>query len=189
MAAIRGPGVPGPYERKRGNQVNAKDWRKKAAVKLTLPSGMVVQARRPGPQQLAEWAALPGLFGSAATDPANISAEQVAGTAALMRQLLVYCCVSPRISETAAADADDEIRPSELPQEDWLFIVRWGLRMGEAEALRPFRPERANDGGGDGGENVLTETKHVVGSAGPGAGAGAGPGGDGAAGGAAGAGK
>jgi hypothetical protein len=173
----------------RGCGVTAKDWKRKAAEKaaepLTLPSGMVIRARRPGPLQMMEWNRLPNLPASAGEDGSGLSTEQVVETAAFLRKMLVYCCVAPRISETAAEDAEDEIRPGDLPGEDFMFIMRWALRMKEADAVRPFRGEPKDGGGGGDGEAVRTETVDAAGDCGPGAGAGDRPGGGGAAGGAA----
>ena len=82
----------------------ASEWRAKAAAaaetaELTLPSGMTITARRPDPAQLAVWGLLPAsLVGDVAGGvPAP---EDPAARMAQIRDLFVYCCVSPRISMT-----------------------------------------------------------------------------------------
>jgi hypothetical protein len=149
---------------------------------------MAIKARKPGPAEFAKWDRLPHLLAGAAGDGAKPTTEEVKETAAFLLEVLLYCCVDPRISETAAPDAADEIRPDELPQQDWIFIIAWAMRLKEAEKLRPFRAERKDDGAGGDGQAVFTETVDAARDRGPGAGAGAGPGGSEAAGGAAGAG-
>lgn len=158
--------------------MNAKEWREKArvGVDLTLPSGMVIRARRPSPVWLMEWERLPLLFASAG-GAQGVTAENAEELARFMRALLVHCCVSPRINPEAAPDAEDEIRPSELPGADWTYIVRWAMRLKEAAAVRPFRGERKDDGGSGDGETVFAETVGAAGNQGPGAGAGDRPGG------------
>jgi hypothetical protein len=172
-----------------GRGVNAREWRRKAAAieaeDLTLPSGMAIKARRPGPLKLAEWGKLPLLLGMAQSGGQGTTAEQAVEIADFMRLLLVYCCIEPRISETASEDSEDEIRPRDLPEADWMFIVRWAMRIEEADTLRPFRRQRTPDVAGDNGEAVFTETIHAAGDRGPGAGASGGPGGSAESGGAA----
>lgn len=133
----------------------AAQWRAKAraqadaaAVDLTLPSGMVIRARRPDPLQLAAWGAMPAsLVGPAsrngAGEPAALSGQDMQQVAALYRDVLVWCCVEPRI---ALEPAEGEIHPREIPEADWRFIVEWALRVEEAESLRTFRGGRPDDG-------------------------------------------
>ena len=164
--------------------MNAKDWKRRGqaagVVELPLPSGMVIKARRPNPLQYAEWNRLPLMLAAAAENgPAAVSAEQAQEIAGFMRELVVYCCVEPRVSETAAADSEDEIQPKDLPEEDWTFIVGWAMRLREAKALSTFRGKRTNDGAGSDGEAVFVQAVDVDGDRGSGAGAGVRPVGDG----------
>lgn len=139
----------------------AEEWKKKAreaaaaeAVELTLPSGAVILARRPGPVQLAAWGRLPMALAAAAggDQPAGVGVtnEQAADLAAFLRDLLVFCCVDPRVPE--------DIDPREIPQEDWTFIINWALRVGEARALDGFRRKRADAGDRGDSEAVLDKT-------------------------------
>jgi hypothetical protein len=141
---------------------------------------MVIQARRPGPLKLAEWNKLPMLLADAGPGGGGLSDEQAREAAAFLREVLVYCCVSPRLSETAADDAEDEIRPGELPDADFTYIVAWAMRLKEAAAVRSFREKRKHDCVDGDGKTVLTETVVAAGSVGPGAGASDRPGGGGA---------
>jgi hypothetical protein len=128
-------------------------------VELELPSGMKILARRPDPLQLAAWERLPLALAAVASGeqtPGEITAGQVAETAGFLRDLLVYCCVEPRVSLNPAGE--DEIHPREIPQRDWTFILHWALRVEEARALEGFRPQRADAGGGGDGERVLDKT-------------------------------
>lgn len=166
--------------------MTAKEWKAKAlaaaeknAIELTLPSGMVIQARRPDPVQFAAWDRLPLLLAAAAeggsTAVAMMTGEQVQETAHFMRDLLIYCCLAPRVSLTPG---EDEIHPREIPQEDWTFIMSWAMRTPEAETLRPFRPERSDGGAGDDREGVRAAAVDTAGDRGSGDGAGVRPGSD-----------
>jgi hypothetical protein len=146
----------------------AKEWKTRAretarseAVELVLPSGMEILARRPDPLQLAAWGRLPlGLVGAAVpTAAGEITTAEVAETAAFMRDLLTYCCVDPAVS---VEPGEDTMHPSEIPQQDWTFILRWALRAEEVRALDGFRQERANHGAAGGGEGVGRETERAA---------------------------
>lgn len=141
----------------------AKEWMAKArdaaradAVELELPSGMKILARRPDPLQFAAWQRLPfSLATAAAGDGASEKApsiEDAQAMAAAMRDLLVYCCVEPRVS--LDPQGDDEIHPREIPQQDWTFILSWAMRVQEARALEGFRGERADAGSRGDGEAI-----------------------------------
>jgi hypothetical protein len=168
--------------------MNAKDWRLRAAeeaaataVDLTLPSGMTIRARRPDPLQMAMWRRLPlSLAATAAGETGSaMSPEELMESVEASRQMLLYCCVSPRISLEPVGD--DEIHPRDIPLGDAVFILRWAMRSEEAEKLRPFRiVEGAGDGGGD-GQTVRAAAERAAGDSGSAAGAGAGPGGGGGA--------
>jgi hypothetical protein len=160
--------------------VTAKEWRERAralaeAVPLTLPSGLTIRARRPGPLQYAAWDRLPLMLAEASEQgPESVTVERAQEIAKDLRELLVYCCLEPRVSETPGPE---EIHPREMPEQDWMFIVSWAMRLREAAELRSFRGQRA-DGGADGdGEAVFVQTVEPAGDRGPGAGAGVRPGG------------
>lgn len=167
--------------------MTATEWKErgKAAaetVELTLPSGMVVQARRPGPLALAGWERLPfGLVADAIAGtmvtPGAMNETQVGMAAEFMREVLVYCVVSPRISMEARGE--DEIHPRDIPEQDWLYVVMWALRVGEVDALRTFRAGRTDGSGVPDGEDVGHAAERAAGDRGPGDGAGVRPGGDG----------
>jgi len=142
--------------------MNASEWKKCGAAKaaaeaedLTLPSGMTIKARRPGPLQLALWGRLPFSLVAAVsgeTAPAASAGEQAAGIAAFLRNLLLYCCVSPRISLDPKGEA--EIHPSEINDEDLAFIVKWATSMEESSDLESFRGKRADDRDRGNGKDV-----------------------------------
>src|ERR1035438_1036788 len=98
-----------------GRGVNAREWRRKAA---------------------AVGGELPLLLGMAQRGGQGTTAEQAVEIADFMRLLLVYCCIEPRISETASEDSEDEIRPRDLPEADWMFIVRSEEHTSELQSLR-----------------------------------------------------
>ena len=164
----------------------ASEWKKKAreaagagAVELTLPSGAKILARRPNPVQLATWGKLPMLLANAAheamagraqgapTAP-QAKMDEVAEIATLYRDLLVHCCVNPRIS--LEPTGDDEIHPRDIPEEDWTYITHWAMRVGEARALASFRGQRADAGSGGDGEGVRAAAVGADGNPGRGAG-------------------
>jgi hypothetical protein len=83
------------------------------AVELKLPSGITILARRPDPLQLAE-----------------LVSDGAAETAGFSHLLMMFCCVAPRVSLTAAGE--NEIHPWDIPPEDAIFIVRWAMRVAES---------------------------------------------------------
>ena len=154
--------------------MTADEWRQKGEraaeiVELPLPSGMVIKARRPGPLQFAQWDKLPLILSAFDGRGNELTSEESLETAAFMRELLVYCCVEPRISLEPEAGA---ILPREIPEADWQFLVAWGMRLKEAATLRSFRPQRPDgDSGGD-SEAVFVETVEHDGDRGSDAGTG-----------------
>jgi hypothetical protein len=149
------------------------EWRERArqvalaeAVDLELPSGMKLRARRPNPMQLAAWGKLPmALAGAAAQTPAqSLSAAEVAEMAGFLRELLVWCCVEPRVS---LEPGPKDIHPSEIPEKDWTFIINWGLRVEEARNLESFRGGRADAGAGRDGEDLRAAAEHPDADRGP----------------------
>jgi len=129
------------------------------AVELTLPSGMVILARRPDPVQLVAWNKLPLMLAGAAAGETDAIAtatdeQQMVQVAGFYRDVLVYCCVDPQVSLTPQAG---EIHPKMIPHADWTFILNWAMRVKEAEALRSFRGERTDGGSGGDGEGVRGE--------------------------------
>ncbi len=159
---------------------SANEWRKRAAeaaeaeaVELTLPSGMAIRARRPDPLQLAAWGALPMGLASAAAGLQESATrgdriERGAELASCMRELLIWCCVSPRVS--LQPQSDEEIHPREIPYADWTHIVFWALRVEEVRALEGFRGERGDAGRDRGGEGVRDAAERTAGDPGSGRG-------------------
>jgi hypothetical protein len=155
------------------------EWKRRAqaeaeelAQDLELPSGMIIRARRPGPLQYTAWSRLPLMLANTSTPDCGPSGA--AEISAFLRELLVYCCLSPRIAEQPKGD--DEVSPRDIPEADWQYIVTWAMRVEEAAKLRPFRVERKDGGDHRDGENILVQTIGPVGDRGQGAGAGGGPG-------------
>lgn len=151
----------------------AKEWAARAqhqVEELTLPSGQVIKARRPGPMQLMTWQALPlslvnaavGEEASAVHLAAQLSPQQIAEQAAFYRDVLVWCCVEPRVSLTP--QGEDEIHPRDIPEQDWTFIIAWALRLTEAQPLASFRGERADGSGGRDGGGVALPPERVDGN-------------------------
>lgn len=148
----------------------ANEWRERAAeqaraeaVELDLPSGAKVLARRPSPMQLAVWGRLPLHLVESPNDgqvTPEISASEAADVAKLMRDLLVYCLVDPRVSEEPG---DDVIHPREIPQEDWAYIMSWAMRTEVLDSLRPFRTRRTDGGRGGDGETIRTASIDIAG--------------------------
>jgi len=130
---------------------------------------MVIRARRLGPMQYAAWDRLPLLLASGGED-GSLSGAEVVEVAKLMRELLVFCCLSPRLVEDPKQE--NEIAPRDIPEEDWTYIIRWAMRTEEAAKLRPFRIERKNGGHHSDGERVLLQTVGATGDRGSGAGPG-----------------
>jgi hypothetical protein len=142
----------------------ATEWKAKGretglaeAVELELPSGAKIRALRPDLMQLAAWNVLPMGLAGAVVGEGEAQLPTVEKTLEVItagRDLLVYCCVEPRISLTPG---EDEIHPRDIPKEDWTFILRWALRVEEARALEGFRGGRPDAGSGGDGE-VLQPT-------------------------------
>jgi hypothetical protein len=155
--------------------MTANEWRKKAieaaeTQELTLPSGMVIRARRPGPLQFANWNRLPMLLDAMGESSAALrSTGEVVELVGYLRDLLTWCCVAPRIASGDTA-ADGEMRPHEIPEKDWMFIVSWAMRLREAQDLSTFRGERANDSTRSDGEDIRAAAEPAPGNNGYGAG-------------------
>jgi hypothetical protein len=142
----------------------ASEWREKSreaaredAEPLTLPSGMTILARRPNPLQLAAWGKLPYALATAAAGDGGAAVaavpdeEKVKEVVGFYRDVLVYCCVDPRVSLNP--QGPDEIHPREISEKDWTFIISWAARAEEARALTAFR-----DDGRDAGDRRDSET-------------------------------
>ena len=140
----------------------------KGAVELALPSGTKILARRPDPVQLAMWARLPfSLTAAAAPEaagPAEMTGEDVMALAQTMRDVLLWCCVEPRV--TLEPRGEDEMHPRDIPDEDLHFLFRWALRGEEAARLEGFRGRRADEGGGGDGADVRTAAVGAAGNRG-----------------------
>jgi len=145
----------------------ASEWAKKGreadSVNLPLPSGLTIRARRPDPLQFAEWGELPVLLGRAADQGVSrISDEQAIEIAVRMRDLLVWCCVEPRIA-TGDVAGEGEILPRDVPKADWQFITAWAMRLPEAAALAAFRRESETVRAGEDSSGVFFETERAAG--------------------------
>jgi len=137
---------------------------------------MTIRARRPDAMQFVQWQMLPMMLATAAqAAPAEVSEEEARRIANLLRELLVWCCIEPRVS-TEPKD-DSEIHPREIPDKDLWFIVAWAMRLKEVQSLRPFRGERADAATGHDGEAVLLQTIEPAQDRGPVDSAGVRPGG------------
>src|SRR5665213_1091990 len=157
----------------------ANEWRAKsraAAVEeaddLSLPSGMVVRARRPGPALLAGMGRLPlALHGRVTPVPGSGAASDADAIefAGFVRDLLGYCVVEPRISLTPGPD---EIHPRDIPDRDLTFLMRWALRGEESERLETFRRESGDGSDCGDGEGVRVQAIRSPGNRGPHDGAG-----------------
>jgi hypothetical protein len=155
----------------------ASEWKARGAAcvraeaeELVLPSGQTILARRPNAVQLAVWGRLPlqlvGAVIGGGQAGLQLSAEDSLELAGFYRDLLIFCCVEPRISLNPVGEG--EIHPKDVPGEDWQFIIRWAMRFEEGRDLEGFRGERAGDGGGGGGEDVGGAAEPVTGDGGPG---------------------
>lgn len=132
------------------------EWRERRAaasaeeaVKLTLPSGLEIKARRPSPLQYAMWERLPLELARMAGEPdaaAAMSDEDAVELARRTRELIEWCWVAPRLGS--------EIQPREIPDEDLNFVLGWAMRLREVDALRSFRGQRENGDRGNSGEGV-----------------------------------
>ncbi len=164
-------------------QNRAKLWREKArqqaiagAVFLTLPSGAEILARRPGPSWFAAQQRLPVGLAAAATgvqggDPSD---EQIADMIGFLRRVMEYSVLDPAISLTPGPD---EMHPSEIPDEDSAYIIRWAMRGVEAAELAEFRAVEPDGGVGGGGAHLRAAPVDAAGDCGSGVGVGAGSGG------------
>jgi len=150
----------------------ADDWRARArqsaideAEDLALPSGITIRARRPDALQLATWGRLPltlaalvsnsGAGPRPASDPdapPEISDADALDAMAFVRDLLLTCCIDPRV--TLTPQSDNEIHPRDIPQKDWVFLVAWAMRWTEASALKPFPIDRPGPGPGSHSQDV-----------------------------------
>lgn len=168
--------------------MTAAEWRRRsqertkaAAQPLSLPSGMVVLARRPGAAFLASMGRLPLTLAGSLTGREQGEGEDAAGAAvmegaAFLRELLAYVVVSPRIS---LEGGEDTIHPREIPDEDLTFLIRWAQRREEAESLETFRGGAEHGSAGGHGADVAVPAERAAGDHGSGAGAGSGFGGHG----------
>ncbi|HWQ55686.1 MAG TPA: hypothetical protein VN442_18510 [Bryobacteraceae bacterium] len=148
----------------------ASEWRaagvaaaRDKAVELTLPSGAKILARRPDPEKLAIWVRLPfSLSGEVLGGKTpeqfaqRMSAQELFDLASSLRDVLVWCCVDPRVSLDARGPG--EIHPRDIPDEDLHFIFRWAMRGEEVAQFSRFRKERADAGAGADGADVRAET-------------------------------
>lgn len=142
-----------------------------AAVDLELPSGMTIRARRPGPAQFALWGRLPlQMVPAAGGESGGGDLAGAAELAEFLRNVLLYCCVSPRVSLDPRGD--DEIHPRDIANEDFDFILAWALRTKEAQQFDSFRGGRADAGPGGDGEDLRRAAECAALPGGPGYGSG-----------------
>ncbi len=153
----------------------ASEWKKKAresaeVEELTLPSGMLVKCRRPGPIQLAYFRRLPLALAQQASGVEipreDVTENETLETRSFFRELLTYCLVEPRVSLAPANDY--EIHPRDIPEDDWKYIMAWAMRAEEAAKLAPFRGERPGDPTGSRSEVVEMSPIGADGDQGPG---------------------
>ena len=120
-------------------------WPPEETVELKLPSGAKMQARLPD-----------GAFVDMCRAALEMGREEM-GTACnrdadllhVAGAIITYTCASPRLS--LSPSGPDEMLPSDMTEEDALFILGWGARRGrllvaEQEGLmivseRPRRPK------------------------------------------------
>jgi hypothetical protein len=139
------------------------------AEELELPSGAKILARRPDPMQLAVWGRIPLQMAAAAVgspEDLGLTETEAVELAQFYRDLLLYCCVEPRISQEPTGE--EEIHPSAIPRDDWQFIVHWAMRYEEGRDLRGFRGGRSGAGDCGGGEDVEPAAIDAAGDRGPG---------------------
>lgn len=165
----------------------AEQWRalsrqaaQEEAIDLTLPSGMTIRARRPGPAFVAQYARLPMSLATKVAEadgaPVTTAPATVDGTLVdFFRDLLVFCVVEPRIS---LIPGPDEIHPRDITNEDCDYIVAWAMRREEAESLEAFRQFGRNGSAGNGRAHVSPAPVGATGHSGSDAGPELRPGGD-----------
>ncbi len=158
--------------------MSASDWIRvtaadalRNAVDLKLPTGMVIKARRPESMQLASWGLLPSGLASVVIgdSSARPDAETMLAFMSGVRDLLIYCCLYPRV--TLTPQSDDEIHPRQISDKDLMFLLSWAMRKDEAGHLESFRNQRSNDRPSDNGAEIQPAAEPVVGDSGPGVGA------------------
>jgi hypothetical protein len=129
-------------------------------VSVKSPSGMVWQLRRVPFQLFISNGVLPlsiveklskamskamakGGGVSPETLP-NLDESEALKMIGFIQKLIKEICVSPRI--VANPQAEDEIAPEELLEEDFNFLVKWGMSGGsDADALDGFRLRPGQD--------------------------------------------
>jgi len=132
---------------------------------LTLPSGFVVDVRRPSLMAWLMNGRVPETFVAAAMSVNDEGGDEEAKANALdglegdelvkmfafMRDVVTETVVVPRIVVGAAADSEDEIDPSRIPDADFFHIFNWAMQApvpmaGGKEmsvgALTSFRPNK-----------------------------------------------
>jgi len=95
-------------------------------IKLTLPSGTKIMARRPSPSQLFTWGIAVhklNVFGEPPGQP--LTTPQVETLAPLVFELLTFVYVKPRLS--LLPRGDDEIGLADVGLEDCTFMIQWAL--------------------------------------------------------------
>ena len=102
---------------------------------LILPSGFVVDVRRPS---LTVWlmnGRVPETFllaamdkdGGSADPTANLEGDDLIKALSFIRDVVVETCVAPRIVVGAAAGSEDEIDPARIPEADFFAIFTYAM--------------------------------------------------------------
>jgi hypothetical protein len=103
-------------------------------VKLQLPSGAKILARKPSAELLAFW----GLdLQLQEGEPESWPDSGLHHLAKILCDLLTYVYVEPRVA--LDRNVQGAIHPLDIPKQDWTYIVRWAVRK---EAVPPTRRTR-----------------------------------------------
>jgi hypothetical protein len=107
-------------------------------TKLKLPSGAEILARKPTALLLGSLGLGLDMASKGRGDApgGSLTDDGVKDLAEAMGVVLRVCYVSPRLS--LEPSGPDEIHPSQIANEDCLFVLRWALGKSDA----PFKPKR-----------------------------------------------
>ncbi len=105
-----------------------------ATMELQLPSGAKIIARKPSAELLALWGLSLQL---PAGEPESWTESDLDRLAHILCDLLTYVFVEPRIA--LDRNVQGAIHPTNVPKEDWVYLVKWAVRK---EAVPPTRPAR-----------------------------------------------
>lgn len=109
-----------------------------ATEELTLPSGFVVDVRRPPltawmmngrvPERLLA-SAMGGDKAKAGQSLETMKDGEMLQMLKFVRDVVVATVISPRIVVGAAPDAEDEIDPSRIPEGDFYAVFNWAMSV------------------------------------------------------------